>query len=163
MTARRPAAPRPSARGFTMIELMVAIAIVAILAGLGVPLMRQSIDFITAKSVAVELAGDLRMARGEALKRNTSVTVTPIGGSWNTGWQVKTAAGTLLSEHRTSRTGISVSAPTAGVTFAASGRIDNTDASPSDLKWLVDTATHSGKRCVRTGVTGAAHIQLGDC
>lgn len=159
--ARR--AARARQLGFTLAELLVAVAIVGLLAGIGVPMFRQGLDFVAAKGAAIELASDLRYARAEALKRNTTVTVTPISGSWSQGWEVRTAANELLSQHVTTRSGVTISAPSAGVTFASSGRLADTDADPTSLKWLVDTSTESGKRCVTLGVTGAAHIDLGAC
>lgn len=150
-------------RGFTLMELMVTIGIVGVLFGLGVPMFRQSIDFVSAKTVAVELAGDLRMARSSAVKRNTTVSVLPMTGGWSAGWQVKTAAGDLLSQYAVTRAGVTIAAPANGVQFASNGRIANTDTATSDMKWTVSTATSSGTRCVRTGVTGAASITLGAC
>ncbi len=44
ITPRRHAAPRPSARGFTLIEVMMAVAIVGILAAVAMPSYR---DYIT--------------------------------------------------------------------------------------------------------------------
>lgn len=149
--------------GFTLMELLVTIAMVAILFGLGVPMFRQSLDFVSAKDLAVELAGDLRMARGEAVKRNTTVSVVPLSGGWSAGWQVQTGAGAMLSQHVTTRSGVTVAAPSAGIQFAANGRVANTDTATSDMKWTVTTASSSGTRCVRTGVTGAASITLGAC
>jgi len=154
---------RTSVRGFTMIELMVTIGIAAILLAVGAPMFVRTVDFVTAKEVAIELAGDLRQARTEAVKRNTLVNVAPLSGGWAAGWQVTTSAGELVSQHVTTHGGVSVSAPTGGIQFGANGRIANTDTNTADLKWTVNTATSSGTRCVRIGVTGAANIQLGAC
>jgi type IV fimbrial biogenesis protein FimT len=128
-----------------------------------VPSFVQAMDFVSAKQVAVELAGDMRQARSEALKRNTIVSVTPLSGGWSAGWQVRTSAGDLVSQHVTSRAGVNVGAPSGGVQFGANGRIANTDTNTADLKWTVSTGSSSGTRCVRLGVTGAANIQLGAC
>lgn len=81
-------------RGFSLLELMVGITVLAVLLGLAVPMFRQVIrnnrivaqnnDFITA----------LSMARSEAIKRSNAVTVCPsVDGlacsgvtDWTTGW-----------------------------------------------------------------------------
>lgn len=81
-------------RGFTLIELMVAVAIVAILAAVAVPGMR---DFVHANRLAAqsnELLGALALARSEAVKRGANVSVcrsadgATCGGAWSDGWIV---------------------------------------------------------------------------
>lgn len=86
-------------RGFSLVELMVAIAIVSILAAIAVP----SFDKIGVKmrltSYANELVGSTLLARGEAIKRNAVVSMCvlaqPAGdapacgaGSWEQGYLV---------------------------------------------------------------------------
>ena len=61
------------ARGFTMIELLIVIAIVAILATIAVPSLRDTLNDFRQKSALALLASDLNQARGEAIKRNTRV------------------------------------------------------------------------------------------
>ena len=82
-------------RGFTLIELMVAVGLLAILATLAAPSMG---DFIVRQRVASQ-AGDLALAmalaRSEAIKGNASVTVMPLTVSttgWSDGWCVAPAA-----------------------------------------------------------------------
>lgn len=85
-----------NARGFTLIELMVTIAIAAILAGLAVPSFQDLIASNRLKSHASSLLSSLLLARGEAIKRNSRVvlcksadgsTCTATGG-WQQGWIV---------------------------------------------------------------------------
>lgn len=89
------------ARGFTLVELMVTVAILVILLAIGVPAMQ---GFLASRQVAGKtdaLASAIRFARSEALKRAQSVTicqtttadsVTPTcdtgTGDWNSGWLV---------------------------------------------------------------------------
>ena len=68
---------RPSAatRGFTLVEMMVTVAIVAIMLALAAPAMQQ---FVTQKAVSTsadELVSALRFARSEALKRSSPVSI----------------------------------------------------------------------------------------
>lgn len=81
------------ARGFTLIELMITIAIAAILLAVGVP---SFADFITNTRISTDssnLIADLAFARSEAVKRGLPVTVckktsgasTCSTGSWSTG------------------------------------------------------------------------------
>lgn len=87
---------RSAAAGLTLIELMVTIAIVAILAGLAAPSFREMVVANSLKSHASAMLSSLLLARGEALKRNgrvvlcksaTGAACTADGG-WEQGWIV---------------------------------------------------------------------------
>lgn len=89
--------------GFTLVELMVTVAILVILLAIGVPAMQ---GFLAQRQVAAKgdaLASAMRYARSEALKRALPVSMcrtsnpdstTPAcaaqGGAndWNTGWLI---------------------------------------------------------------------------
>ena len=63
------------ARGFTLIELMLGLTILAILLALAVPSFRQFTRSNAATSANNDLVTSLQLARSEALKRNRPVTV----------------------------------------------------------------------------------------
>ncbi len=89
-------------RGLTLIELLIAMAVVAVLASLAVPalqglLARHAVDAAVSAFIA-----DLNFARSEALKLGHSVTICRSSsgtaceagrGSWHAGWIVFRAAG----------------------------------------------------------------------
>jgi type IV fimbrial biogenesis protein FimT len=86
---RAHARPRAgSGAGFTLIELMVTIAIAAIL------LMVAAPSFVTMKrnseltSAANSFVAAVNAARGEAMKRGANALIVPAGADWNTGWNV---------------------------------------------------------------------------
>lgn len=62
-------------RGFTLIELMIGVAIVAILASLALPNFAQQIADSEVRSTADQLRDSLVRVRQEALKRNVPVTL----------------------------------------------------------------------------------------
>lgn len=70
MNMKRPVSLCSAERGFTLIELFVGIAIVAIILALGVPSLRNWMTAQRVSSVATELVTDLRYARSEAISAN---------------------------------------------------------------------------------------------
>ena len=96
--------------GFTLVELMVTVAIVGILAAIGAPSFKDMLNQTRASSLANELAASLNLARSEAIKRGTRVSVcksanitdsSPIcstTANWQDGWLVfvdKSTSGTF--------------------------------------------------------------------
>ncbi len=63
-------------KGFTLIEVMIAVAIVGILAMVAVPNYLQWNARYQLKQGTTELAGSLNLARMAAMNRNLAVTVT---------------------------------------------------------------------------------------
>ena len=82
--------------GFTLTELMISLAIVAILLTLGVPSFRYLTNSYRISAEVNSLLGDLMYARAEAIKEGQNVTVcstangTTCSGAaaWQTGWLV---------------------------------------------------------------------------
>ncbi len=89
--------------GYTLVELMVVITIVAILISVGVPSYRYVTNSNRVSAEVNSLLGDLQFARSEAIKEGGTVTVCPIANpppnpvvcanstQWNTGWAVISA------------------------------------------------------------------------
>jgi type IV fimbrial biogenesis protein FimT len=72
----KPAALRlPAARGFTLIELMVVVALGAILLSLAAPSFMNFLAKKRVEGVMAELVTDLQYARSEAVQRNAIVRV----------------------------------------------------------------------------------------
>ena len=70
--------------GFTLTELMIAVAIAGILASLAVPSFSRMIERNKLKEATESLKADLMFARTEAIKRSTNLNVSLAtnGGSW---------------------------------------------------------------------------------
>jgi len=75
MRLRPSVRPTPPDRGFTIIELLVTIAIAGILMALAAPAMRSAIAARTVVSQSAELLEGLHFARSEAMKRTGPVTI----------------------------------------------------------------------------------------
>ena len=67
MVAHR--APVSTHHGFTMVELLITVVILAVLAAIAVPSMREFIARQRVESIAKELATDLRYLRTQAIQR----------------------------------------------------------------------------------------------
>ena len=78
--------------GFTLIELIVTVAIIAILLSAGLPGMQTLLGTMTINSTTNQLAASLNYARGQAISRVVGVSVcrsttgTSCGTNWNDGW-----------------------------------------------------------------------------
>ena len=80
-------------RGFTLIELMITVAIVAIVVAIGIPTFRTTINENRLTSNANAFLVALNQTRSEAIKRNTRVSlcssadgVTCSAGGYHRGW-----------------------------------------------------------------------------
>lgn len=74
--------------GFTLIELMVTLAVLAIILAFAVPNMSTFSKKQAVRSTTDELLLSMVYARSEALKRNESIYILPAAGGWNNGWCV---------------------------------------------------------------------------
>jgi len=144
-------------RGFTLIELMVTLAILVVLLGLAVPSFRGFIGSQKVKSGTYELMTSLVLARSEAVKRNANVTITPTSSAaWASGWTVTGGGATLHSQEAIS--GLTVTTYTnstcttsgtvGSIVFGSSGRA----AASSCYKFTAESTTNT--RCVKVDLTG---------
>ncbi|MDE1464091.1 GspH/FimT family pseudopilin [Spartinivicinus poritis] len=84
--------------GFTLIELMVTIAVLAIIAGIGIPSMSNFIDNNRMNSAKDRLAAAISLARSDAITNNTITFICGLKtadasecsdtGEWKFGWMV---------------------------------------------------------------------------
>ena len=89
--------PPQQSQGFTAIELMVVVAIVAVLAALAGPSFRDLMDGFRVRGAIEEITNSIYYARSEAIKRGGLVSVrkncaTGSVQQWECGWIVFTDA-----------------------------------------------------------------------
>lgn len=101
MSVSSRAGARPGQRGFTLLELMLTLAIAAIVLVVGVPGMREFLWQSSLTTNINALASSLNTARSEAVARGRTVSIcrsanptaatpscTTAAGAWATGWVV---------------------------------------------------------------------------
>lgn len=100
--------------GFTIVELMVVVAIVAILVALGAPSFSDMMRRNRLSAAASALQVSLSLARSEAVKRGSDARVTvaanTTAGAWTNGWTV------FVDGTGTANGGIAPTADTTGAT-----------------------------------------------
>lgn len=87
--------PLLAASGFSLIELFVAMAVVAILLAAALPSFRDLGMRMNVSSTTNDLVGALNTARAEAAKRGTWVAVIANSNTndWSSGWRVEADVG----------------------------------------------------------------------
>lgn len=75
--------------GFTLMEVMVVVAILGVLAAIAGPSFSPLIERWRVRQAAEDLQSTLYYARSEAIKRGGGVSIqAKIGTAWDSGWQV---------------------------------------------------------------------------
>ncbi len=72
--------------GFTLVELLVVVAVFAIIATIAAPNLRTLFLENRATTQVNQLVEALNVARSEAVRRNQAVTLCRVGETWADGW-----------------------------------------------------------------------------
>jgi len=145
---------RLDAAGFTMIELIVVMAIIAIVMGVSAPFFMSYYQAMKLRAAADELATVLNSARYQAIKQNTTVCVALNANAAQ--YHVGGCAGPVWTGPGTDGTGsirlqntLQLTAATANVTFTNLGAAavggTYTIRNPSDGHTLTVTVAGSGR------------------
>lgn len=164
----------PRVKGFTLIELMIAIAILGIIVGLAAPAMS---DFAVRQRVsgqASEIMLALAFARSEAVKQNREIVILPNINSatgWSNGWCVGPASGAnemsdcedpdRLRDFSAS-TGVTITsaflATSPRLTFQRDGTCSLCGSNPFNITSANLKATGTDARCVSVTRQGRASL-----
>jgi type IV fimbrial biogenesis protein FimT len=151
-------------QGFTLVEMMVTISILSIMLAVAVPSFTEFIANQRVRATASDLHSALLLARSEAIKRNTNMTLSPKGKGWEEGWQMTeggVATGAVLMDAGPQK-GVSFESttPTAGAVFRPSGRLVGGSIA---FEIASSTLEKAQKRCVRVELSGQPSVKLGGC
>lgn len=88
---------RLTAKGFTLVELLVTVSLVGILAVIAIPNFSSALQNNRAETEVSDLQRALNYARLEAINRGVTVRIAPTSGSdWKTELQVTLASDTQV-------------------------------------------------------------------
>ena len=141
-------------RGFTLIELMVTVSVLAILLAVAAPSFSSFVAGQKVKSASNDLTTALILARSEAIKRNADIVIAPVtADSWASGWSV-TAAGTTLLQQQ-ALFGVSLTKTPSTITYRSSGRPTATSS--------FEIAGASTVRCLSVDTSGIPSTKKAAC
>jgi type IV fimbrial biogenesis protein FimT len=143
--------------GFTLIELLVLLTLIAIVAAFAVPGFGRLIESNRLTSASNDLIGALNLARSEAVRLGSSVSVVPAGASYSDGARVQaTVNGTVQTLREVDGPG-----GTVGISLTSGsnpGFRANGLAAHSSLVQF-DVCGGSGERGTRVSITLGGQVQ----
>ena len=153
---------RPSYRGtagFTLLELMVVVAVAGVLVSMGLPSFREALQLQRTKAVAAEMHLSFLLARSESIKRATNVAITRSAGGWVGGWTVAPGdksvdAANAISIECSTDSDISAETCPASVTFARSGR----PTALIEFRFFMTNEPTVQARCVSVSLSGRPRV-----
>jgi type IV fimbrial biogenesis protein FimT len=172
-------------RGFTLIEAMVVVAIVAVLVGIAAPSFKNQIQSSAMTSSVNSFLSDMRYARSEAIRRGGTVIMCrsdspeassptcgtgsgPNGNGWVSGWIIfqdlngsgnKTAAEPLLRAQGPITSINSIGNSSTKIIFAATGRLQSLSGGAMSLQFgSSPDFSNAAQRMVCISISGRGRI-----
>jgi len=150
-----------SENGVTLIELLIALVISAILMTVGVPSFKGLVHSNRMTTQANEFISSMNLARSEAIKRKVNFDVVSSGtNNWGAGWLVKISGGDTLRKFRAFDGSTTLVSDGSLDTFQyqASGRANTTDT-----LYLCDISTGKSGRKITIATTGRVTVKNHNC
>jgi len=162
-------APRMRSAGFTLVEVMMTLAVLGILTMIAVPNFKQMLRNYEVRGAAESAAIGLQKARAEAVSRNASVQfVLGSGTAWTVDYVTKPVATDPPLDTRSSsdspnatRTAVAADLSTAATTLTFNNIglvVANADGSPSLGRITVTASGASETLRVLIGAGGSARV-----
>uniref|UniRef100_UPI004048A75F GspH/FimT family pseudopilin n=1 Tax=Shewanella baltica TaxID=62322 RepID=UPI004048A75F len=141
----------PWNHGFTLVELMVTVAIISILGSLALPSYRDVMAREQLTAAANELVSSYKFARSEAIKRSTSITLTATEAGL---WVIKDSDDNELKVFTPPTRGVAVTG-LASISISATGNTAKTSIS------LANSQGENMNLCILP--SGQSQLQSRDC
>ncbi len=161
---------RSLTKGFTLVELVITIAIAAIFASLAAPGFRQLIASQRIRTASFDLVSALGYARSEAVKRNTPVALragASADGAWTAGWRVVDLSDTtVILRSWTAGSNLALTEMASNqtsVAFGLDGRMIVGSTAPKLQVEPASTISGVTTRCVQVDLTGRPSTSIGAC
>ena len=155
---------RSSVSGFTLTELMVVVAIVGILTMVAVPSFNSLVQSQRVKNAGFELYSSLALARSEAIKRNSDVTIAATtNANGELGWVITADDGTVIRNQDFIK-GIAFDInglPGTDVVYHRNGRPASTATFGIDALGAAVPTPYV--RCLTIELSGMPRIRMGTC
>lgn len=157
--------------GFTLIELMIGLAIIAIVLLLGLPSYHVWMQNTQIRNAAESIQNGIQRARAEAVRRNASVAFILDPSTTDTAWSVVVVSGSEILESRPASEGsanVSRSVQPGGattITFGSLGTVvANVPASSSLTQVDVDSSAldETESRELRVTIGTGGQIRMCD-
>ena len=141
-------------RGFTLIEMLVTLAIFAVLLMIAIPSMRPFLQSQSVKNASMDINSTVALARSEAIKRNTTVDVTANSATdWSRGWVVSQTTPAATIRKQPALGNIVITPSSGSFSFDGNGRMTSTGATFT-IKPLNKTGSQPLCLTVTVGSTG---------
>ena len=114
-------------RGFTLIEMLVTLAIFAMLLMIAIPSMRPFLQSQSVKNASMDINSTVALARSEAIKRNATVDVTANSATdWSQGWVVSQNTPAAIIRKQPALGNIVITSSSGSFSFDGNGRMTST-------------------------------------
>ena len=142
--------------GFTLVELLVVITLLAILATVGIPNFGPTVANGRATATANDLLGALQLARSEAVRLNEPVEIIPEDpNNWALGWRIERDEEVIRRREVLAR--VTITGP-AQIEFGSAG-----NAVPAGSFQIRANGGGNPQRCLTVTLSGSAAVNPGGC